>query len=191
MKRILMFFFMLSVGQVVSAAGRLACSPDFRPVIQDAVAVNEPGQPGLVFVGMHSPDQRTAYFLNLQGGWDAYQGGLYQPAARYDAGLPSSYPLTRYLPGTPSYTSAAFQGWTIYLGYGVLTPKAQGMVKTRRDALNQLRPERVAQGKWNPEYDSDDRFKLSLIQKDLMDNQKYVKSMVIPYLDCSPPDHGK
>lgn len=191
MKRVLAVVALATLAGTASAAGRVVCSNANTPVIQDTIQVNEAGQPGLLFVGMHSPDQRQAYFLNFQGNWEVYQGGQYQPAARYDVGLPSSYPLTVTLPGQPAYTSAAFQGWTVYVGYGVYTPKAQSMVKTRRDALNKIKPQRVAQGKWSPEYDSDDRFILSLVQKDLTDNKKYTQSVVIPYVDCTPPDVGR
>jgi hypothetical protein len=190
MKQILTIVALVTLAGTASAAGRVVCLNANTPVIQDTIQVGEVGQLGVLYVGMHSPDQRQAYFLNLQGNWEAYLGGLYQPAARYDAGLPASYPVTVTLPEQPAYTSAAFQGWTVYVGYGVYTPKAQSLVQARRTTLNEIKPQRVAQGKWSPEYDSDERFILSLVQKNLMDNKKYIQSVVIPYVDCTPPDAG-
>ena len=75
--------------------------------------------------------------------------------------------------------------WSIYIGFGVLTPEAQGMVKSRREALNELKPQRVAEGRWNENYDSDDQFKWALVQKNMVDNSLYQMSVdKVPLLYC-------
>ncbi|WP_207002665.1 hypothetical protein [Trinickia mobilis] len=159
------------------------------PVYSETITIPEAGQPGLVFVGMYNPAKTQADYLAQSGAWGTYQGGLYPPYGRYDAGLPGSVQVLVPLPGNDGTTNAVL-GWTMYVGYGVLTPDAQAQVQARRSALNSMRAQRIAAGTWNAAYDSDDQFKWSLVQKDLTDNGKYHLSLVIPPLNCNPPDTG-
>ncbi|MFX1767967.1 hypothetical protein PWP93_36470 [Paraburkholderia sp. A1RI-2L] len=181
----------LAVVGTANAAAQLVCMGDGSIHLRDTVIISEPGQPGLVWVGMHNPDKTAAYLLNLQGGWDAYNGGLYSPAGRYDNGLPATMNLDVPLPPGASFGSTdAFVGWQVYEGHGVYTPLAQSQVALRRATLNALKPSRVAAGTWNPAYDSDDEIKWTLVQKDMTDNSKYADVLSIPYVNCTPPGSG-
>lgn len=182
---------LVAVHQTAIAMPQLTCSYDGTVHLRDSVTINEPGQPGLVWVGMHNPAKTAAYLLDLQGNWQAYNGGLLPPAGRYDGGLPTTMTLDVTLPaGSTLGSSDAFVGWQVYEGYGVYTPKSRQMVAERRSALNEIKPTRVAAGKWNAEYDSDDRFIWSLVQKDMTDNSKYVNVMTIPYVNCYASSGG-
>ncbi|CAB3919601.1 Uncharacterised protein [Achromobacter xylosoxidans] len=141
------------------------------------------GQPGAVFVGAHDPGERIAYFLTGSG-WERYDGGLFPIYRRFDGGLPAEVPVRTLLP-LASDNTAPVENWSIYIGYGILTPAAMDMIKTRREALNELRPQRVAEGTWNPSYDSDDQFKWALVHKNLVDNSQYLKAIPqIPLMFC-------
>lgn len=169
-------------------AAQLVCMGDGSVHFRDTVAISEPGQPGLVWVGMHNPQKTAAYLLNLQGGWDAYKGGLLSPAGRYDGGLPAAMIVDVPLPPGSSFgTNDAYVGWQIYEGHGVYTAQAQKIVAQRRATLNEIKPSRVAAGTWNPIYDSDEQIQWSLVQKDMTDNGKYVAVLSVPLVNCTPP----
>lgn len=153
------------------------------PYLVDSYRLPAQGQPGAVFVGAHDPGERTAYFLTGSG-WERYDGGLFPIYRRFDGGLPAEVSIQTLLP-MASDNTVPLENWSIYIGYGILTPSAIDMIKTRRDALNELRPQRVAEGTWNPSYDSDDQFKWALVHKNLVDNNQYLKAIPqIPLLFC-------
>lgn len=165
-------------------AGEVKCVDD-QPTYLETYQIPQAGRPGLVFVGAHNPDETIGSFLTPTG-WTQYEGGLYQPYLRYDNGLPPSVTIKSILPSTDRSTVTE-QGWSIYVGYGVLTPEAMDQVKNRRDALNEIKPQRVAEGKWDPSYDSDDSFKLALVQKNMTDNNQILKSVApVPLIVCAP-----
>lgn len=147
------------------------------------------GSPGVFYVGITDPAQQQASFLDQTNTWQAYPGGLYIPEGVYQGGIPGSITLKAAMPGT-DYTTSAYVGWTIYAGHGILTSDAQALVANRRSALNAVKPQRVAAGTWNPDYDSDDRFKLSLVQKNMVDAQKYMPAITVPMVDCTPYSGG-
>jgi hypothetical protein len=175
----------------VANAGQFVCANDGSVHYKDVVAVDEAGLPGLIWVGMHNPAKTAAYLLDLQGGWDAYNGGLLSPAGRYDNGLPGTLVIDVALPpGSTPGTTDAYVGWQIYEGHGVLTQKSIQQVAQRRQALDAIKPSRVAAGTWPASYDSDDQIKWSLVQKDMTDNGKYVLAMTVPAINCAPMDGG-
>lgn len=146
------------------------------------------GKPGLFWLGVLSADQQIGAALTPQG-WQAYQGGLYPYQSRHDAGLRHTITLNVPMPGT-SLTTAEYVGYGLYLGHGVYTQQAQQQVASRRAALNRVKPDMVAKGRWRPDFDTDDTFIWTLIQKDMTDNGKYGRVYTIPYLDCTPPQSG-
>jgi hypothetical protein len=188
------FWSVLAVSAATCAhvqAAQFVCSNDGTVHFKDAVVVNEPGQPGLVWVGMHNPAKTAAYLLNMQGGWDTYNGGLLSPAGRYDNGLPATLSIDVALPlGSSPGTTDAYVGWQIYEGHGVLTSASMQQVAQRRQALDAIKPSRVAAGTWPASYDSDDQLKWSLVQKDMTDNSKYVLATSVPPINCAPADGG-
>ncbi len=159
------------------------------PTYSETISVTDAGLPGLVFVGMTDPGQQWAQVLNLDSTWSAYQGGLYPPFARYDAGLPASQNVMVPLPVSDG-TTGAIAGWSIYVGYGSLSLQSQQQIADRRAFLNQNKAKMVANGTWSTEYDSDDRMKWALVQQDLTKNNKYHLSLTVPYMDCNPPRGG-
>jgi hypothetical protein len=164
-------------------------------------APSDPGQPGLFWAGLANQAQQQAWYLDQSTTWGQYQGGLYVPQGIYRGGLPSviniSFPFPTIVGN--SMTTGPFAGWSLLVGHGVLTPSAQNLVAARRQSLDAAKPQRVAAGKWNPDYDSDERFMWSLVQKNMVDNNKYqavamvsaqqpsVSSTTVPFIDCTPP----
>lgn len=164
-------------------AGEVKCLNE-QPQYFETLKIPAAGQPGAVFVGAHDPGKREAYFLTPRG-WERYEGGLYGVYQRFDEGLPAALPLQSLLPKGISWTSREVVDWSIYIGFGVLTPEAQDMVKSRREALNELKPQRVAEGRWDANYDSDDQFKWALVQRNMVDNSLYQMSVdKVPLLYC-------
>lgn len=143
--------------------------------------------PGLFWLGVLTPDQTQGAVLT-QGGWATYEGGLYPFQARYDNGLPGTVQLRIPLPSN-AMSTAGFVGYSIYAGHGVFTAQAQQTVATRRTSLNAVRAQRIAAGTWSSEYDSDDRFIWSLIQKNMVENQKFGPLITVPFIDCTMPQN--
>jgi len=87
---------------------------DSLPAIEVTYDVPDAGRPGLVWVGVTTPTNWSAYFLQLDD-WIEYKGGIYQSYRDYRTmGLPDS--LTVVIP-----TGTIPKGWRINIGYG-LTP---------------------------------------------------------------------
>lgn len=145
------------------------------------------GSPGLFWLGVLSPDQTRGAVMTQQG-WTPYQGGLYPFQARYDNGLPGTVSLTIPFPVDPQsgmLSTAGFVGFAVYAGHGVYTKQAQQMVTNRRAMLNSVRAQRIAAGTWSADYDTDDRFIWSNIQKNMVDNQKFAPVITVPFIDCT------
>ncbi len=148
------------------------------------------GTPGLFYLGVLSPDQKTGAVMTGQG-WTAYQGGLYPFQARYDAGLPGSITFSIPFPGY-DLSTGSWAGYSIYAGHGAFNQQGMQAVQSRRAGLNEMKPIRVKNGTWRAEYDSDEQFILSVIQKNMTDGGKYAALITVPYIDCTPlpPDNG-
>lgn len=147
------------------------------------------GRPGLFWLGILTADRQYAFAADLNGAWMQYQGGLYPPHQRYDSGFPSSITVSLPFP-TNSMTTSEFVGQTVYVGHGVYTADGQKMVASRRTYLNSIKAERQAQGKWQSAYDDDTQFMWSLVQRDMVDNNKWGSVLTIPFIDCKPQDGG-
>jgi len=156
------------------------------PVLQVSYSTGaDAGTPGLFWFGILSPDQKRGAVLTPQG-WQTYTGGLYPFQSRYDTGLTSTISFTIPFPDG-SQNTGAYVGYSVYAGDGVYTPTMQQQVVDRRASLNVVKPDMVAKGRWRPEFDSDDTFIWSLIQRDMTDGHKYGPIGTIPFLDCAPP----
>lgn len=149
------------------------------------------GVPGLFWLGVLSPDQKIGAVLTEQG-WTTYQGGLYPFQARYDNGLPGTISLTIPFPvdaGSGSLSTSGFVGYSVYAGHGAYTQQSQQMVANRRTMLNSVRAQRIAAGTWSAQYESDDMFIWSLIQKNMVENQKFGALITVPFIDCTLPSN--
>lgn len=140
--------------------------------------------PGLFFLGVLTPNQKTGVVMTPKG-WVTYEGGLYPFLARYDSGLPGAIPLKIPFPDG-ALTTAAYVGYGVYAGHGAYTAKGRAAVADRRASLDDAKPTLVADGVWNAEFSSDERFIYSLVQKDMVDNRKYGLMITVPYVDCTP-----
>lgn len=149
------------------------------------------GVPGLFWFGVLSPDQTQGAVLTEQG-WATYQGGMYPFQARYDGGLPGTITLTIPFPpnGQGTLDTSGFVGYSIYAGHGAYTSQGQQTVANRRAMLNSVRAQRIAAGTWQADYDSDDRFIWSLVQKNMVDNQKFGALLAVPFIDCALPSNS-
>jgi hypothetical protein len=146
------------------------------------------GKVGLTFLGVLSQDQTVGAVLNMSDGWIPYEGGLYPPHRRYDSGMPGTVTVNVPFPkdayGNQPNTTSAWVGYSIYMGHGFYTTEAQRMVSTRRTYLNSIKADKQAKGTWRSEYDDDNLFMWSLVQKNMTDNGKYGHMLTIPYLNC-------
>jgi hypothetical protein len=166
---------------------------DGTPITAPALQVNystgaDAGTPGLFWFGILSPDQKRGAVLTPQG-WQTYTGGLYPFQARYDAGFTPTIAFAVPFPDGSTNTGA-YVGYSVYAGDGVYTTDMRQKVADRRASLNAVKPDMVAKGRWRPEFDSDDTYVWSLIQRDMTDNSKYGSIGSIPFVDCSPPNAG-
>lgn len=141
------------------------------------------GRPGMFWLALVSPDQQTQ-MVWTGSAWEQYQGGLHRPTAVYRDGMPPVIQMT--------VTPLAFSdGWSLYTGQGVLTAQAQANVATRRQFLNDAKPERVANGTWRADMDSDDQYQWSLIDRDASSNKKYWSAGLVQGVSaCLPQDTG-
>ncbi|MCY0853038.1 hypothetical protein [Cupriavidus sp. D39] len=145
--------------QTLGCAGR-------TPVVTLNLLVNpeDAGRPGLIYVGVHDPQQMQAALLNQDSAWEAFTGAALIPHIVRRDGL-SSVRLNIPLSSSPSY-----QGWSLYVGYGALTLASEAMVQKAVVAVAGVKaryPDRPV-----PAVD-EDHFKRSLIQEDMRKNTKY------------------
>jgi hypothetical protein len=93
--------------------------------------------------------------------------------------------LTMPFPGN-GLTTGGFVGYGVYVGHGAYTSQAVQAVANRRATLDRVRAKRIAAGTWSAEHDSNERYIWSLVQKNMMDSQKYGSVMTVPFIDCTP-----
>lgn len=139
-------------------------------------ATSDVGSPGLIWVSMVPPGNDPSIkpvFYTLEQRWLVWDGGLYQPAGRFDQGLPGVFSFTTTM--APEY-----YGWQVYAGHGILTEKAKQIIAYRRAFLNSQREARIAAGTWRVEYESDELPSWTLVQKDAKENQKYTALGTVP-----------
>lgn len=87
---------------------------DSLPALEVVYDVPDVGRAGLVWIGVTTPSNWSAYFLQLDS-WVEYNGGNYQFFRDYrNMGLPESLTLVIPLETIP-------RGWRVNVGYG-LTP---------------------------------------------------------------------
>ena len=169
-------------------SARVVCDR-FYPALEVTYSTGaDAGTPGLLWVGVLTPDQQGGAF-NTPRGWEPYTGGLYPFQSRYDGGFPRTIKVTLPFPGQ-STTTRDYIGYTVYTGNGVFSKDMQSKVRERREALNSVKADIVAKGLWRPEFDSDDYHMLALVQQDLTMNKKYGMIYSIPFVDCNPSDGG-
>lgn len=173
--------------QAGSGSAWISCGADYVPILNISYApdVGDVGMSGLLWMGMLSPDQASGAVMTEQGWWAGYQGGLYPFASRYDAGLPRNVSKAYVLP-VSGYSTANYVGYGVYVGHGAYTAASKAKVQERRTLLDSIRAARIAAGKWNTDYDSDDRYIWTLVQKDMTDRNKYGAVLTVPFVDCTP-----
>jgi hypothetical protein len=166
-----------------SGIATVACGPNAAPVLELSYdSGSDAGVPGLLFLGVLAPDKSIGAAMT-ESGWVQYEGGLYPFMTRFDTAFPATTKRSLPFPAGSSSTQQ-YVGYGVYIGHGVLSPAAQAMVMARRAGLTEAKPSMIAAGTWTKEYESDDRFKWSLVQKDMTDNNKFALALVIPFLDC-------
>lgn len=149
-----------------------------------------PPDPGFVYTAVVNQQSQQADYLTQSGGWATYSGGLYPPTQYMDSVTPGSYSRTLVLPspqfqlspesGEPQRGPFIYTGWTIYVGYGVYTKPAQESVVRRRTGLNSVEKEWKKSGRWNNQYDSDDRMIAISIQQYMIDNNTWSPIYTLP-----------
>lgn len=186
------FLGLLAASVMSHAAGsaRVVCNR-YYPALEVTYNTGaDAGTPGLLWVGVLTPDQTGgAFYSGKSNGWEPYTGGLYPFHSRYDGGFPRTIKVTLPFPGQNN-TTREYIGYSVYAGNGVLTQAMRDQVRDRRDALNSVKADIVAKGMWRAEFDSDDYHTLALVMQDLQANKKYGMIYSIPFVDCNPSDGG-
>lgn len=172
-----------------AGAATIVCSSAGTPNLQVSYSTGpDAGMPGLFWLGIISRDMTLGSVLTPQG-WKDYTGGLYPFQARYDNGLMPSIKLEIPFPNGVGNTRQ-YAGYSIYAGHGAYTQASRQKVAERRAALATVKPDLVAQGRWRAEFDSDEFYMWTLIEKDMKDGNKYGPILTIPYVDCAPESGG-
>lgn len=132
------------------------------------------GRPGLVYLALKSEWQGdVTYFLDVNGVWSAWTGGMFPVTAVYRNGLTSinvQADVTQYLNG----------GYALYVGYGVFTAEMEQNVAVRRQAIE--RAKATPRGSQIRDI-SDDDYRRAMVEKDMRDNGRYTK--VLPLVTCT------
>lgn len=182
---IAIFIACAALNATASGIASVTCGDNQSPVLVVKYASDaDAGVPGLIYLGVLSPDRTSGAIMSEQG-WVQYQSGLYPFMIRFDSGLPGIYTRTVPFP-VGSTSTAAFVGFSVYMGHGAFTVQSKAKVAERRVMLNNAKTALVEAGAWNSEYSSDDRYIYALTQKDMIDNNKNSVVLTIPYLDCNP-----
>jgi len=75
--------------------------------------IEDMGKPGVVWIGATTPSNWSSEFVNPEGRWVEYRGGVYQPWGDFRTeGLPKK--ITVVIP-----TDTFPKGWKIQMGYGL------------------------------------------------------------------------
>jgi hypothetical protein len=168
-----------------SGSASVVCGYNQMPMlVVDYATGADAGTPGLIYLGVLSPD-RTSGAVMSEGGWREYRGGLYPFMSRFDYALPPTFTQTLPFPAG-STSTAAFVGYSVYMGHGAYTSQSKAQVADRRASLDKARPSLIASGAWTSEYSSDDRYIVALTQKNMVDKNKNLLILTIPFVDCNP-----
>lgn len=176
------------------SSASIVCGSDSRnwksvPVLNISYSTGaDENKPGLFWFGIISEDQTTGMVLTSQG-WQGYQGGLYPFHSRYDNGLTSVINISIELPNGTTNT-ASLVGYVVYAGHGVYAQDSRQKVIGRRSVLDSAKADLVAKGRWLVQYETDENYILSLVQRDMVNNRKYGPVFTIPYVDCEPQTGG-
>lgn len=176
------------------SSASIVCSSDSRswksvPVLKVSYNTGaDANKPGLFWFGIISEDQTTGAVLTSQG-WQDYQGGLYPFHSRYDNGLTPVINLSIPIPNSATNTSSLV-GYIVYAGHGVYLQDSRQKVIERRSVLDSVKADLVAKGRWQVQYETDENYIISLVQRDMVNNKKYGPALTIPYVDCEPQTGG-
>lgn len=157
-----------AVAQIVSqpaitAVGVQVFCQGLQPFVSFVLPVkpNDRGRAGLVYVGMK--DQAAANAMFLQGSsWYSWSSGMFPVYAVSSWLNDQSFTL-------PLNSNLAGGGWSLYVGYGVLTDEAELRVKSYVQTMQQS--EAIA-GKKVSGIDPD-HYRRTLVQSDMVQSGKY------------------
>lgn len=151
--------------------------------VQLLINASDAGRPGLVYVASHDPDQTMGEGYS-SGGWEVLQSQMLPILIIARSGLVNT------TLNIPMNNPGGKQGWSLYVGYGVLTDKDEAMVQQSMVAVAKMRaahPERQV-----PSIDPDYQRRV-LIQQDMTKNAKYklVRKWTPDIAGmCQPPSSG-
>jgi hypothetical protein len=128
------------------------------------------GIPGLVYLALRQPTTNKAFFYTVDGQWDAWDSGAIPIYKVMRDGL-EDMSIEVPLDGLSHYF-----GYEVYVGYGRYTSQIDAEVVNRREALNRVQQEFPDKSFYDP---GDDYVRRQLIEKEMKDNQRYVKVMNI------------
>lgn len=146
---------------------QLYCRRD-RPWVTFGMYVlgQDSGRPGAAYVGAHDPEKKHGAYMTGDGNWYSADGASLVPAyADLRSGMRPvifDFPLDL----------SSMDGWSIYVGYGVLT-QADESAAARLDAdYERLKAKVASMGRSMPVPDGE-QFKRMRVQNDMTMNKKY------------------
>lgn len=157
---------------------------------------NDSGIPGGVWFGAISPSPDNYKIIYANNQWRSFNSGLVPLLGVYSSGLPGAITITKTFPGNGRSTDA-YIDYQLYMGHGVYTQAddarvnaiiskntaiIQDLTETRQRAGNLIisGSENLSQ-----KYPIDKTvMQQSVVQKDAIDNKKYVSLLTIPQMRC-------
>jgi hypothetical protein len=127
------------------------------------------GIPGLVYLAIRYPTTNKAYFYTTEQKWEEWDSGA-MPVYRIMRNGLEDMTIEAPLNGPH------FVGSEVYVGYGRYTSQIDAEVANRRDAITRIEQEFPDRPVYDP---GDDYVRRQLIEKEMKDNQRYVKVMDI------------
>lgn len=180
---------------LASGSASIACSPSNYPVVSVTYSPDrDAGVPGLFFVGVLAQGGQSGGVLTAGNRWVGYEGGSFPFYEKYLTGIPGSISFSIGLPNG-SMTTEAYVGYTLYAGHGVYTKKAAAEVAKMIKDRDETKASLIKYGAWTADLEkgwiSDIQMIQAAVEHDFYQNQKGVKLLTIPYLDCTPPPPEK
>lgn len=134
------------------------------------------GTPGLVYVAVHDDLQTRAAFFSMDGGWEEYLGGTMPIFMVMREGLQD---MTIEVPF--GMRAAGFQGYSLYVGYGLYLPGMEQEVEKRRIGIAKVREKFPDRQVYDP---GDDYVRRLLVEREMKDSERYVKVADITSISC-------
>jgi len=182
----------------VSGSGHVYCSGETAVLsVSASASSSDAGRPGAWFIAAHHPsDAARVAFLTPNGWVISDSPGRLIPFGEYPGGIPGGISTSVCAPRVVSdgYSSSvdlggcgsstgAWAGYVVKVGYGVLTPKGEELVLTRRERLDAVKPIMQQKGRWSAWHEDDNHMRRALVTRSMRDGRT-VDILTVPSIEC-------